>query len=100
MQTTGLTASLGVGTSNILVYLYGQSSSTAGAQFSLSFTGTASSVEWMQTANASGTTLTATSRQTSFGAAGTTSWTTANVECYAVLTGRIVVTAAGTIWVA
>ena len=92
---TGLTQSLTAGTYSFVVELAGQSSSAAGAQFTVNFSGTAT-VEWIQTAQASGTTLVATSRQTTLNTAGTTCWTTANTEMYARLFGEIIVTATGT----
>jgi len=92
---TGLTKSLTAGTYSFVVELAGQSSSNAGAQFTVNFSGTAT-VEWIQTAQASGTTLVATSRQTTLNTAGTTCWTTSNTEMYARLFGEIVVTATGT----
>ena len=54
-------------------------------------------MEWVQVAQASGTTWVATSRVTALGTAGTTCWTTAAAEASARLIGEIVVTASGTL---
>lgn len=95
---TSLTAALTPGTWTYTVEIGMASSSTAGARFSMAFTGTASSIEYIQMGQTSTTAFGATTRQTTSGStSGTVYGTTANAICMVRMTGTIVVTGAGSL---
>lgn len=96
LTSTGLTASLGIGTFEFRAIIFGQSSSAAGGTFQTAFTGTTTSIDTMFQGQATGTTFVATNRVIAQATASTVVWTTQNTEMTMMISGVLVTSTAGT----
>ena len=85
-----------MGTYEFRAIIYGQSSSAAGLTFQAAYTGTTTSIDMVQSGQASGTTWVATNRVTAEATPGTTVWTTATTEMTMIISGVLVTSTSGT----
>jgi hypothetical protein len=83
------------GTYAFVAHLFGTSSSTAGVQFGVQYSGTSTSVDANQFGQTSTTGIAATAVITALNASSTTVMTTANAQAMVIISGSIVVTGAG-----
>lgn len=100
VNIAGLNLPINAGTYLVDTWIYGQSSNVAGAGFSISSSATVTTIDVVHSGLATGTTIVQSSRTTTNNASGATAvWAAANTEAWAHMTGTLVTSGTGRVFV-